>query len=41
MQLGDVGMASAAGFYQSLIGFFLVLGANFLVKKISPDSVLL
>jgi putative aldouronate transport system permease protein len=35
-----IGMAAAAGFYQSVIGFFLVLGANLLVKKISPDQAL-
>jgi putative aldouronate transport system permease protein len=40
MQLGNVGMASAAGVYQSVIGFILVLGANFLVRKVSPDNAL-
>ena len=40
MQLGNIGMASAAGVYQSVIGFILVLGANFLVKKINPDNAL-
>ena len=26
MQLGDIGMASAAGLYQSLVGFILIFG---------------
>ncbi len=40
MQLGNIGMASAAGVYQSVFGFILVLGANFLVKKINPENAL-
>lgn len=40
MQLGNIGMSSAAGFYQSIIGFVLVLTANYLVKKISPEDAL-
>jgi putative aldouronate transport system permease protein len=40
MQLGNIGMASAAGVYQSIIGFILVLGANFLVRKINPEYAL-
>lgn len=40
MQLGNVGMASAAGVYQSVVGFVLVLTANYLVKKISPDDAM-
>jgi putative aldouronate transport system permease protein len=40
MQLGNIGMASAAGVYQSVIGFILVLGANFLVRKINPENAL-
>lgn len=35
---GDIGMASAAGIYQSAVGFLIVIGANFLVKKINPDN---
>jgi putative aldouronate transport system permease protein len=35
-----IGMAAAAGFYQSVVGFLLVLGANLLVKKISPDQAM-
>ena len=38
--LGDVGMASAAGFYQSLVGFVLVLIANQAVKWYDPEKAL-
>ena len=40
MKLGNVGMASAAGFYQSVVGFILVLLSNWVVRKISPDNAL-
>lgn len=40
IQLGDVGMASAAGVYQSIVGFLLVLAANAAVRKISPDNAM-
>ncbi len=40
MQLGDIGMSSAAGLYQSLVGFILVLLANFIVRKINRDNAL-
>lgn len=40
MQLGNVGMASAAGFYQSVIGFILVLAVNYIVKKFSSENAL-
>jgi len=33
----DVGMAAAAGLFQSVFGFITVLIANFIVKKIEPD----
>ncbi len=38
--MGDVGMSSAAGFYQSVVGFILVLSANLAVRKISPENAL-
>jgi putative aldouronate transport system permease protein len=41
LELNDVGRSSAAGFLQSLVGFILVLGANWLVKKFDKESVLL
>ncbi|MCX7711795.1 MAG: ABC transporter permease subunit [Clostridia bacterium] len=34
---GDLGMSSAAGFYQSVVGFILVLLANWGVGKISEE----
>jgi len=40
LQLGDLGMSSAAGFYQSLVGFILVITSNLVVKKISPENAL-
>jgi len=38
--LGDVGMASAAGLYQSVVGFVLVLIANRIVKRYDPEKAL-
>lgn len=40
IQLGDVGMASAAGVYQSIVGFILVLAANAAVRRISPENAM-
>ncbi|MBU5347269.1 ABC transporter permease [Paenibacillus lautus] len=40
MQLGDIGMSSAAGFYQSLVGFVLVLVSNYIVRKIDKNNAL-
>ncbi|WP_042166211.1 ABC transporter permease [Paenibacillus gorillae] len=40
LQLGDVGMSSAAGFYQSIVGFILVLGANAIVRKFNKENAL-
>ena len=40
MQQNDVGMTSAAGFYQSIVGFVLVLTANFIVRKTSPENAM-
>lgn len=39
-QLSDTGMAAAAGFAQSVIGFILVVVANLIVKRIDPDKSL-
>ncbi|WP_339224513.1 ABC transporter permease subunit [Paenibacillus sp. FSL W7-1332] len=39
-QLGDIGMSSAAGFYQSLVGFVLVLVSNYVVRKIDKNNAL-
>ena len=40
MQLGDIGMSSAAGLYQSVVGFILVLLSNLVVRKLEPDNAL-
>lgn len=40
LELGNMSMSSAAGLYQSVIGFILILGANLVVRKIEPDSAL-
>ncbi|MCR4586912.1 MAG: ABC transporter permease subunit [Lachnospiraceae bacterium] len=40
LELGNMSMSSAAGLYQSVIGFILILGANLLVRKLDPDSAL-
>jgi len=37
---GNIGMASAANFYQSIMGFCLVLVSNLVVKKINSDYAL-
>ena len=37
---GNIGMSAAAGLYQSLVGFVLVLVSNFIVRKIDKDSAL-
>lgn len=38
--LADYGMSTAAGLYQSVVGFVLILSANLAIKKIDPDSAL-
>lgn len=37
---GDIGMASAVGFYQSIVGFLLVVIANWMVRKFNEDNAL-
>lgn len=37
---GDIGMSTAAGVYQSIVGFILVLLANYLVRRYSKDHAL-
>ena len=41
LQMGNVSMSAAAGVYQSIVGFILVLGANLLVRKLDRDSALI
>lgn len=40
MTLGDIGMSSAAGLYQSLVGFILVLLSNFMVRRKDREQAL-
>lgn len=40
MQLNDVGMSSAAGLFQSVLGFIVVIVANTLVRHIDSDNAL-
>ncbi len=36
----NIGMSAAAGFYQSLLCFVTICGANYIVKKVDPDYTL-
>lgn len=40
MESNNIGMSAAAGFYQSVVGFLLVLLANWAVRKIDSDNAL-
>ena len=40
MTLGDISMSSAAGVYQSLVGFVMVMAANWVTRKIDSESAL-
>lgn len=40
MLLNDVGRSAAAGFFQSICGFLLVLTANYIVNKVDKDNAL-
>lgn len=37
---GDIAMSSAMGLFQSLVGFFLVLLTNYVVRKLDEDNAL-
>lgn len=39
-QMNDLGMSAAAGVYQSVVGFVLVLVVNWIVRRIDPDRAL-
>lgn len=38
LQQGNIGMSAAAGLYQSVVGFLVVLAANQVVRKIDKES---
>jgi len=40
INLGDIGMSSAAGLYQALVGFILVIVSNAVVRKYNKDNAL-
>ncbi|MDT8860205.1 ABC transporter permease subunit [Alkalihalobacillus sp. MEB130] len=40
MQLGDISMSAAAGFYQSIVGFVLVVISNWLVRRKNKENAL-
>ncbi len=40
MESNNLGMSAAAAFYQSIVGFILVITANFIVKRFDKDSAL-
>lgn len=40
LEVGNVTMSAAAGAYQSLVGFLLVLAANLVVRRIDRESAL-
>jgi len=36
----DIGMATAAGLYQSLFGFVLIMTVNYIIRKVNEDYAL-
>ncbi len=40
LKIGNIGMASAAGFIHSVVGFVLVYLSNLIVRKLSPDDAM-
>jgi putative aldouronate transport system permease protein len=40
LRLGDLGMSSAAGVYQAVVGFVLVMASNWIVRKIDKENAL-
>lgn len=40
MQTNNIGMSSAAGVYQSVVGFVLVISANLIVRRLDKSSAL-
>ena len=39
-QVGDMSQSTAIGLFQSVIGFFMVYGSNWLARKFYPDGAL-
>ncbi|MFC5449845.1 ABC transporter permease [Paenibacillus aestuarii] len=40
LAIGDIGMSSAAGAYQSVVGFILVLSTNYIIRKVNRDNAM-
>lgn len=40
MENNNVGMSSAAGLFQSVVGFLFVMGANAIVRKTNKEDAL-
>jgi len=40
VQLNDITLSAATGFFQSLIGFVLIMSTNLIVRKIDPENSL-
>ena len=40
LSVGNISMSSAAGFYQSVVGFIVVLVANWIVRRKNPENAL-
>jgi putative aldouronate transport system permease protein len=40
LQIGDIGMSAAACVYQSVVGFLIILVANYIVRKTSPENAM-
>jgi putative aldouronate transport system permease protein len=40
MELGNISMAAAASFYQSVVGLVLVVFANWMVRRVNSDEAL-
>jgi putative aldouronate transport system permease protein len=40
VQVGDIGMSSAVGLFQTVVGFVLVLITNWIIRKTNPDSAI-
>ena len=41
LEQNSIGRSSAAGFFQSVLGFVLVMGANWIVNKLDRESALI